>query len=804
MTNNITTVDISKTMSNAYLEYAMSVIVGRALPDVRDGLKPVHRRILYVMHQLNLTHSRAYMKSARVVGEVIGKYHPHGDTAIYDAAVRLAQNFSMRYPLIDGQGNFGSVDGDMPAAMRYTEMRFKKISQELLSDIEKKTVDFTDNYDGSLKEPSVLPTKIPSLLINGSSGIAVGMATSIPPHNLAEIIDCIVYLIDNQKDAKDEKILELVKGPDFPTSGIIMGSAGIKEAYLTGKSVIKVRARVENKNNEALVVTELPYSVNKARLIEKISFLVKEKKIEGIQEIRDESDRRGMSIFIKLKKGSIAEVIENNLYKYTSMQSSISINNLAVVSGKPQLMSLKKILQYFIEHRVEIIYRRTRYDLDKARARIHILEGLRIAISNIDRIVTEFKKTTSTADAKNFLMKVFELSTKQAQSILEMRLQRLTGLERGKIETEYRELKERISYYEALLKDQNKIFNVIKEELLEIKEQYADERKTEIRDDVDINIDESDLITEEVMVVTMSNTGYIKRTALETYKIQNRGGKGKIGMGTKENDFVKDMLICSTHNDLLLFSNLGKYYKLKVFQLPLVNRIGKGRMIVNILPLQKEEKIISFLPIDEFQEKLFIVMITKNGTIKKTRLNAYKAPRKTGTKAIVIEPDDQLIQAKTCSDEDNIFITTKNGMALKFSTQKLRSQGRGTKGCRGIRLKHKADVVVGLAAMNQDKEILTITENGYGKRSNLSQYRLGSRGNKGVINLKIDHKNGLVVSSLVIDKSDEFLVITNKGKIIRLDSEQIRKTSRVAKGVKIISLNKDEKVVSIAKSMVIE
>ncbi len=802
--NPALTVEISKTMSEAYLEYAMSVIVGRALPDVRDGLKPVHRRILYVMHQLNLAHNRSYMKSARVVGEVIGKYHPHGDSAVYDAAVRLAQDFSMRYPLIDGQGNFGSVDGDFPAAMRYTEVRFQKITHELLSDIEKKTVDFLDNYDGSLKEPTVLPTKIPSLLINGSSGIAVGMATNIPPHNLGEIVDALIYLLDNQKSATNQDILQLVKGPDFPTAGIIMGSKGIREAYITGKGIIRVRAKVEIEDSGILAVSELPYSVNKARLIEKICLLIKEKKIEGIQDIRDESDRQGMRIAIKLKRGVFPEVVENNLYKYTAMQSSFGINNLAVVNGKPQLMGLKQILQYFIEHRIEIIHRRTRYDLDKARERTHILEGLRIAISNIDRIVEEIKKSPNVATAKIFLNKFFNLSQTQSQSILEMRLQRLTGLERGKIETEYRELKTKIIYYESLLSDQNKIFGVIKNELTTIKESYADERKTIILQQDGNEIEEADLITEEAMVVTMSHSGYIKRLAIAIYKTQNRGGKGKIGMLTKESDFVEHMFIASTHDYLLLFTNLGKVYKKRVFQIPQVSRTSKGRMIVNFLPLSKEEKVISFLPVKEFSLSEYIVMVTKKGVIKKTQLDVYKNPRKTGTKAILIDDDDQLVKVKICSSDDNVFISTKMGMSLKFPTKHLRAQGRSTRGCSGIKLKKENDLVVGLETMQENQEILTVTENGYGKRSSLSNYRLGSRGNMGVTNLKIDSKNGLVINSLTISKTDEILLITNFGKVIRINASQIRKTGRVTKGVKIIQLHKDQKVVSVAKIISIE
>ena len=799
-----TSVDISQTMSSAYLEYAMSVIVGRALPDVRDGLKPVHRRVLYVMQQLNLSHSRPYMKSARIVGEVIGKYHPHGEVAVYEAAVRMAQDFSMRYPLIDGQGNFGSVDGDMPAAMRYTEVRFQKISQELLADIDKKTVDFVENYDGSLQEPTVLPSKLPLLLINGSSGIAVGMATNIPPHNLGEIVDALEYMIEVGSEANDKRLLEIVKGPDFPTAGMILGTQGIRSAYTTGKGIVKVRAKTNIEDDCNLIITELPYMVNKARLIEKISYLVKEKKIQGIQDIRDESDRQGMRIFIKIKKGISPEIVENNLYKFTSMQSSFGINCLAVSEGQPQVMSLKKILTHFLDHRVEIVNRRTRFDLEKSKARIHILEGLRIAISNIDPIVEQIKTSLNAEEAKKLLKITYQLSDTQSQSILEMRLQRLTGLERGKIETEYRELKEKIKYFEHLLAHPEEILQLIKKELQEIKADYADERKTVIHQDSLIDIEDEDLITKESMVVTMSNVGYIKRIATTNYTTQNRGGKGKIGMTTKEDDFVEHMFVASTHDYILMFSNLGKMYSKRVFELPLVTRISKGRMIINFLPLTENEKIISFLPVSSFDLPASVVMITQKGIIKKTTISAYKNFRVKGTKAIVIDEDDRLITAKLCFQDDLIFISTKRGMALKFPSSHLRDQGRATRGCRGIRFRMDGDQVVGLETLKEDNEILTIAENGMGKRSLLKNYRLGSRDNKGVMNLKVDEKNGLVVNSLALGSKDEFLLITNSGKVIRIDSSQVRQTLRVAKGVRIIRLDEGEKVVSIAKILPIE
>lgn len=798
------TADISKTMTTAYLEYAMSVIVGRALPDVRDGLKPVHRRVLYVMHQLNLNHTRPYMKSARIVGEVIGKYHPHGDAAVYESAVRLAQTFSMRYPLIDGQGNFGSVDGDMPAAMRYTEVRFKKISQELLIDIEKKTVDFVENYDGSLKEPTVLPSKIPLLLINGSSGIAVGMATNIPPHNIGEIIDGLIYLIDTGKEAQNEKLLELIKGPDFPTAGIILGTKGIREAYLNGKGIIYLRAKTHIEDDNSIIITELPYTVNKASLIEKIAILVKDKKIQGIQDIRDESDRRGMRVVIKLKRGAIAEIIENSLYKYTSMQTSFGINNLAISNGKPQIMNLQKMLMLFIDHRIEVINRRTRFDLQKSKERTHILEGLKVCIFNIDQIVEQIKTSHNPIEAKKFLKKTYDLSDVQVQAILEMKLQRLTGLERDKIENEYKELNNKIKYFESLLNNQDKILDLIKTELKDLRETYQDERRTVIQNDDLLNIDQEDLITKESMVITMSHLGYIKRIATENYVTQNRGGKGKKGMATREDDFVEQMFIASTHDYLLMFSSFGKVYSKRVFELPSVTRTSKGRMIINFLPLEKDEKIISFMPVANFITNSYVVMLTKKGIIKKTPLTAYKKPRNTGIKAILIDNDDNLISAKICSTEQQIFISTKLGMALKFESSKLKSQGRTTRGCTGIRFKKKNDRVMGLEVIEGNSEVLTITKKGYGKRSSLENYRLGSRGNMGVVNLKIDDKNGCVVNSLAIKKGDEFLLITNDGKVIRIDSTQIRKTSRVAKGVKIITLNQNQEVVSVAKISSIE
>lgn len=805
--SSITPVKIEDTMRSAYLEYAMSVIIGRALPDIRDGLKPVHRRILYAMSKLNVAYNRPYMKSARIVGDVIGKYHPHGDSAVYDALVRMVQSFSLRYPLVDGQGNFGSVDGDSPAAMRYTEVRLKKITQELLADLEKETVDFIPNYDGSLEEPSVLPTKLPTLLLNGSTGIAVGMATNIPPHNITEVIQGLLYVIQNRNNVDQTELFNKIQGPDFPTAGMILGKKGIQDAYTTGKGIVKIRARTffeeikNSKDREAIIVTELPYTVNKARLIEKIAILVKDKKIEGISDIRDESDRSGMRIVIELKRNESPETILANLFKHTAMQHTFGIIMLAVVNGLPKVLPLVEVLKHFIHHRIEIIVRRTRFDLKKAEERAHILEGLKTALDNIDAVVQLVRSSKTNQEAKDRLQAEFSLTLVQAQAILDMRLQRLTGLEREKLIQELEELLEKIKEYKAILEDEQLVLNLIQEELLELEHVYGDQRKTEIIQYQE-DLREEDLIAEESMVVTMSHEGYIKRCPTDIYQSQQRGGKGKIAMTTKDEDTIDQMFVASTHDTLLLFSSFGKVYWKRVYELPLANRTSKGRAVINLLPLEKDEKIISFLSVSEYKEDDFVVMITKKGIIKKTTLNSYSNERANGTKAIIIDEEDTLVSVCLCKENDLIFIATRYGNALKFSANKLRSQGRVTRGCKGILLKnnkHGQDFVVSMEVLSDEGMLLTVTENGYGKKSYASDYRLGNRANMGVMNLKISERNGLVISTLQVNEEDELLIITDSGKIIRLHTDQIRLTNRVTQGVKLIQLNEGEKVANIAK-----
>ncbi len=800
----VTPINIEDTMQSAYLEYAMSVIVGRALPDVRDGLKPVHRRILYAMSTMNSAYNRPYMKSARIVGEVIGKYHPHGDSAVYDAIVRLVQNFSMRNPLIDGQGNFGSVDGDSAAAMRYTEIRLQKISKEFLEDLDKNTVDFVDNYDGSLQEPRVLPTKVPNLLVNGSTGIAVGMATNIPPHNLREVVDGLLYYVDHRDSCTLEEILPFIKGPDFPTAGLILGREGILNAYKTGRGIIKIRAKTEiepikNSSREAIIVTELPYMVNKARLIEKIAELVKLKRIEGIQYLRDESDRTGMRIVIELKRNENSDAILANLFKHTAMQNTFGTIMLAVVNGQPKVLPLIDVLKHFLNHRIDVIVRRIRFELNKAEARAHILRGLKIALDNIDAVVQLIKSSKSGQDAKDKLIAEFTLSEIQAQAILEMRLQRLTALEVDKLIAELSELVEKIKWYKQVLADEQLVLNIIKDELMEIRESYSSDRRSQIVEGLD-DILHEDLIPVEEMVVTQSQNGYIKRCPVDTYQSQNRGGKGKIGMTTKEEDILENLFIASTHDTLLIFTNLGKVYWKRVFELPAAGRTAKGRAWVNVLPLAEDERVMFCTPISEYSEDSYVVMITEKGTIKKTALTAYKNQRAGGTKAIVIEEGDHLAAVRLCKDDNLIFIATYNGMALKFPSSTLRSQGRVTRGCRGIKFKKDSnDKVISMEVISLEGTILTITENGFGKKSEIDSYRLGSRGNMGVLNIKSSERNGSVVASVLVSDQEEIMLITQKGKIIRMGVDQIRNTGRVTQGVRLINLEEDEAVVSAAK-----
>ena len=808
---SIEKISIESKMNSAYLEYAMSVIIGRALPDVRDGLKPVHRRILYSMHNLNLAYNRPYMKSARIVGEVIGKYHPHGDVAIYDATVRMAQHFSMRYQLVDGQGNFGSVDGDSPAAMRYTEIRLKKISSLILENIDKNTVDFVENYDSSLSEPSVLPTKLPTLLINGSTGIAVGMATNIPPHNLTEIINSLLYLIDSKEDASMEGLMEHIKGPDFPTGGIIMGTKGIHDAYTTGRGLIRIRSRTNveairgSVNREALIVTELPYGVNKARLIEKIADLVKDKKIEGISDIRDESDRSGMRIVIELKKNEIPEVIEANLLKQTSLQTTFGVILLAVVNGQPKELNLMECLMEFISFRFDVTVRRIKYELNKAEEREHILEGLKIAVDDIDSVIELIKAANNSQEAKSQLHAEYGLSDIQAQAVLEMRLQRLTGLERDKLLNELNEIKQKIEYYRDVLSDDDKVYELIRGEFVEIKEEHGDERKTEISFSTG-DIDNEQMIPEESMVVTITKEGYVKRCLTSVYQTQRRGGKGKIGLVTKQEDIIDQMFTSSTHSTLLMFSNLGKVYWKKVYELPLTGRTGKGRPIVNILPLEEGERILSSLPIDGYDNS-YIVMLTKNGIIKKSEIKVFQNQRTNGVKAIVFDDGDELISARICHDNDHIFIATKWGLALQFPLSQARAQGRVTRGSMGIRLKTIKDIkdeVISMEIINSDSSILTITELGYGKKSSLTEYRLGNRRNAGYLNIRITPKNGSVIGAFQVNEDDEILVITSFGKIIRVKTTDINDTGRITQGVKVIHLEPDERVAAAALAVEIE
>ncbi len=740
-------VNIEDELKSAYIDYAMSVIIGRALPDVRDGLKPVHRRVLYAMSDLNNDWNKPYKKSARIVGDVIGKYHPHGDAAVYDTIVRMAQDFSLRYPLVDGQGNFGSIDGDPPAAMRYTEIRMAELSQEMLADIEKETVDFGPNYDESLNEPFILPAKFPNLLVNGSSGIAVGMSTNIPPHNLNEVIDGITKMIDNP-DITIEELMESIHGPDFPTAGFIYGREGINSAYKNGRGLIRVRGRVvierdERKDRESIIITEIPYQVNKSRLIEKIAELVRGKKIEGISEIRDESNREGIRVFIGLKRGEVPEVIINKLYKQTQLQETYGVIMLAIVNNQPRILDLKSILMNFIQYRRVIVTRRTEYELRKAKDRRHLLEGLEIALNNIDRIIQLIKESKTTEKASVGLIQEFKLDKIQAKAILEMRLQRLTGMERQKILDELKKLKDSIKELEAILSSDSEKFRIIKEELREIQKKYGDERKTEIVDSTtEIKIE--DMIAEEDMAVTVSHTGYIKRNPISLYRAQGRGGKGIKAMGVKENDFVTELFVASTHSYILFFTNTGKIHWLKVHEVPQAGRAAKGKAIVNILQLQKGEKVTAMIPVREFEEDKFLIMATQKGIVKKTSLMAYSHVRVGGIIALKIDEGDTLIDVKLTDGNKGILLGTKDGKAIRFEEKEIRPIGRTGRGVKGIKLR-KGDEVVGVEITDTDTTILTVTENGYGKRTDVSQYRLQSRGGMGTINIKNTERNGVVV-----------------------------------------------------------
>lgn len=793
-------VSIEEEMRSSYLDYAMSVIVGRALPDIRDGLKPVHRRILYAMHEMGVSYNRPYKKSARIVGDVIGKYHPHGDVAVYDTIVRLAQEFSMRHPLIDGQGNFGSVDGDPPAAMRYTEIRMAKIAGEMLADIDKETVDFTPNYDGSMLEPLVLPTKIPNLLINGAAGIAVGMATNIPPHNLGEVIDGLILYIDNP-DASVEDLMQAIKGPDFPTAGFIHGLKGIQEAYRTGRGIVQMRARAfvethPRTEKESIVITEIPYQVNKAKLIEDIAGLVRDKKIEGISEIRDESDREGMRVVIEVKRGEQGAIILNQLYKHTQMQSSFGIIMLALVHNQPRVLNLKEMLRYFTEHRREIVIRRSQYELRKAEERAHILEGLKIALANLDEIIHLIRRSRTPEEAKIALVSRFTLTEIQAQAILDMRLQRLTGLEQEKIEEEYRQLIERIAYLHSVLESDSLVMQIIKDELLEIKGTYADPRRTEIIPETrEIMIE--DLIVEEDMVITISHSGYIKRNPATIYRSQRRGGKGKIGMETKEEDFVERLFVASTHANLLFFTDSGKVYSMKVHQIPEAGRLAKGKAIVNLLQLNQDEQVTAVLPVSVFSSDKYIVMATMKGVIKKTSLEAYSNIRTGGIIGILLDDGDKLTAVRLTSGDQEVLLSTHNGMAIRFNEQEIRAIGRVGRGVKGIDL-DADDFVVGMEIVHNHSTILTVTERGYGKRTDLSEYRMQGRGGKGILTIKTTQKNGKTVSSLQVADEDEIMILTAGGKIIRMKTKDIPIIGRNTQGVRLIDIGEDDKVVGVA------
>ncbi|MBR6252456.1 MAG: DNA gyrase subunit A [Clostridia bacterium] len=795
----IVKVDIEKEMKKSYIDYAMSVIVSRALPDVRDGLKPVHRRILYSMNELNLTPDKAFRKSAYITGDVLGKYHPHGDASVYDALVRMAQDFSLRYPLVNGHGNFGSVDGDPPAAMRYTEAKMHKVTLEMLADLDKNTVDFMPNYDEKLQEPTVLPARIPALLLNGSQGIAVGMATNVPPHNLNEICDAAIKLID-EDNVTDDELLNIVKGPDFPTGGIIVGREGIRDAYLTGRGKIIVRAKTDieeyGNGRYRIVVTELPYMVNKSRLVEYIADLVKDKRIDGISDLRDESDRDGMRICIELKKEANPKVILNQLLKYTQMQDTFGAIMLALVDGRPQILTLRQMIEYYIAHRKDVITRRTQFELDKALARSHILEGLRIAIDNIDEIISIIRNSYN--DAQEKLMERFGLSEIQAKAILDMQLRTLQGLQREKIEQEYEELQKFIKRCKEILGSEKLVYDLIKEDLLDIKKKYGDERRTTFMAAEGEFVAE-DLIKDEDVVVTMSHYGYIKRMTVDTYRAQKRGGRGITGMQTKQEDFVEQMFVASTHNTIMFFTNKGKVYRLKCYDIPEAGRTAKGTAIVNLLQLDGDERVTAIIPVAVFSEGQFLIMATKQGTIKKTSLMEYNNNRKTGLQAIALKDDDELIDVRLTDGERNIVMVTREGMSITFSESDVRAMGRVSQGVRGIRL-DEGDYVVGMEPIyDQTQCLLTITENGFGKRTELSEYRVQSRDGKGVITYKITPKTGKVVGIKVVKDEDEVMLITDTGILIRISCKDISVLGRSTQGVTLIRSNDGGVVSSIAK-----
>ena len=795
-------VSLEEEMKSSYIDYSMSVIVARALPDVRDGLKPVHRRVLFGMHELGVPHNKPYKKSARIVGEVLGKYHPHGDTAVYDSMVRMVQEFSLRYPLVDGQGNFGSVDGDSPAAMRYTEARLARIAEEMLRDLDKNTVNFVSNFDDSLQEPSVLPAYLPNLLVNGASGIAVGMATNIPPHNLGEVIDGLVAIIDNPKTTPED-LMKYVKAPDFPTGGIIYGYEGVKEAFLTGRGKIIIRAKanieVLKNDRENIVITEIPYQVNKASLIEKIAELVREQKIEGISNIRDESDRDGMRIVIELKRDGQPAVTLNQLFKHTQMQVTFGVIMLALVNGSPKVLTLQQMMQYFLDHRMEVLKKRTQFDLDAAERRAHILEGYIIALDNIDAVIETIKKSRDTETAKVNLMKKFKLSEIQSKAILDMRLQRLTGLERKKIEDEYKETIKFIQKMKAILSNEKLRKQIIRDELLILRDKYADERRTKIERELK-EFKLEDIIAEEDVVVTISHAGFIKRFPVSGYRKQGRGGKGVTGAGTREEDFIEHMFVASTHHYIMFFTDQGKCYWLKVHEIPEGGRATKGRSILNLVEKEKEEKITAFVTVKEFTDDKFIVMATEHGTVKKTVLSAYSNIRRGGIAAIKLASGDRLIEAKLSDGNNDIIIGTRFGMAVHFKEKDVRDMGRTATGVRGIKL-GKEDVVIGMIVVRNATTLMVVTEKGFGKRSEIEDYRLTKRGGKGVITVKTSDRNGKLIAMKEVNDNDELVIITTGGMVIRQSVAELRVMGRNTQGVRLIRLNEGDDIADIARVM---
>jgi len=792
---------IEEEMRDSFMAYAMSVIISRALPDVRDGLKPVHRRVLYAMYDASNTSDKPYKKSARLVGDIMGKYHPHGDTAIYDTIVRMAQDFNLRYPLVDGQGNFGSIDGDNPAAMRYTEIRMTPLAEEMLADIEKETVDFIPNYDDSLKEPAVLPSRIPNLLINGSAGIAVGMATNIPPHNLREVIDGLIATIENP-EITIKQLMRHIPGPDFPTGGFIHGREPIVQAYHEGKGIVQMRGKaftetMKRTGKEQIIISEIPYMVNKKRLIEQIAELVNDKKIEGIGDLRDESDREGMRIVIELKRDAVSEIIINQLHKHTQLQDSFGINMLAIVDGKPKLLNLKEALKCFLDHRKEVVTRRTAYDLRKAEERLHILEGYRIALDNLDAVIALIRGSADGKAAKDGLMTQFGLSELQAQAILDLRLQRLTGLERDKIMEEHRETVELIAKLRAILADEKEIYKIIVAELKDIRTNYGDERRTQIVDRSD-EISMEDLVVDEDMAVTISHEGYIKRNPITLYRAQRRGGKGKIGTTTKEEDFVESLFIASMHSFILFFTTIGKVYWIKVHELPQASRAARGKPIVNLLNLEPGERVSAFLTVKEFQDGRFIIFATKKGLIKKTELMAYAHPRPSGIRAIGLEDGDEVIGVRLTDGQQELILSTAEGQSIRFKEEQVRSTGRGTFGVVGMRL-DPDDHVVSMEILTRGFDVLTVADGGFGKRTQMDEYRLQSRGGKGIITMKTTEKTGRVIGVQQVTEDDQLMLVTNAGKIIRMRIKDIRIIGRNTQGVRLIELEEGERVVSLAR-----